>query len=183
MIKSVVEIAKQAGQEILQLYESQEVEVSQKKDASPITQADLRSHRVVVEGLSRLFPNIPVLSEESPAEVFEKRRSWEKFWLVDPLDGTKDFIARTDQFTVNIALIEDNVPQLGVIYIPVSGKAYWAERFRGSFRDGVRISNERQNQSDFIAADSHFHSSVKMQEFFRLNLIDKVKPIGSSIKF
>lgn len=102
------------------------LDVSTKSDSSPVTAADLAAHRVIVEGLALLTPNIPVLSEESPQE-WQVRRKWNRYWLVDPLDGTKEFLARNDEFTVNIALIEDGEPVMGVVYAPALKVLYAAE--------------------------------------------------------
>jgi len=104
LLQDVMALARQAGDAILEVYQ-QPFEVASKADRSPLTQADLRSHDIIVEGLRKLTPEIPVLSEEDSDIPYEERRGWQRFWLVDPLDGTKEFVSRNGEFTVNIALI------------------------------------------------------------------------------
>jgi 3'(2'), 5'-bisphosphate nucleotidase len=112
--------------------------VEYKVDHSPVTRADLVSHHILETGLARLAPHWPILSEESAAVPFDERKSWRHSWMIDPLDGTKDFLQRTGEFTVNIALIEDDRPVLGVVYAPVMDKLYFAVRGNGSYRvDGT----------------------------------------------
>src|SRR5690606_23118369 len=125
LLESVQRIAREAGRAILEVYEHPEApEVSRKADDSPLTAADLAAHRVIAAGLRELDPALPVLSEEAAVRPWEERRNWRRYWLVDPLDGTKEFIRRTGEFTVNIALIEEGVPVLGVVYAPVTGLCY-----------------------------------------------------------
>ncbi|MCC6312286.1 MAG: 3'(2'),5'-bisphosphate nucleotidase CysQ [Trueperaceae bacterium] len=117
------DIAKAAGEAILAIYAT-DFAVSTKADASPVTAADVASQDVIEAGLAKLAPGVPVIAEESPAPAFEERRTWRRFWLVDPLDGTKEFVKRNGEFSVNIALIEDGVPVLGVVHAPVAGLTY-----------------------------------------------------------
>lgn len=124
MLDTIMEICRRAGDEILAVYGDADFDVQQKSDDSPLTRADLASHRVIVDGLTRAFPDIPVLSEESEEISFEERGQWTRYFLVDPLDGTKEFINRNGEFTVNVALIESGVPTLGVVYVPVKATTY-----------------------------------------------------------
>ena len=119
-LDAVRELARAAGRSILDVYE-RGFEVTEKADGSPLTQADRAAHEVIAAGLKQLTPDIPLLSEESAAATYEIRASWECFWLVDPLDGTKEFVSRNGEFTVNIAFIERGRPTLGVVYVPVLG--------------------------------------------------------------
>jgi 3'(2'), 5'-bisphosphate nucleotidase len=139
MLPSVLAIAREAGAAIMEIYHSGELGESRKEDASPLTLADLAAHRIIARGLAALAPDIPVLSEEEAARPYAERRAWPRFWLVDPLDGTKEFIKRNGEFTVNIALIEQGVPVLGVVYAPALGVSYSAARGAGAFvqRDGA----------------------------------------------
>ncbi|MDD9821348.1 MAG: 3'(2'),5'-bisphosphate nucleotidase CysQ [Gammaproteobacteria bacterium] len=137
-LQQVARIARAAGREILEVYHAADVdaggraiEVETKSDGSPLTQADRRAHDLIHAQLARLAPDIPLLSEESDAEAFAARRAWRKFWLVDPLDGTRGFIKRNDQFTVNIALIDAGRPALGVVYAPLTGLLYAADADAG----------------------------------------------------
>ncbi len=120
---AVVALAKQAGAAIMEVY-GRSFDVTTKGDASPLTEADLRSHDIIVAGLRRLAPSYPVLSEEAAEVPFEERSAWQTYWLVDPLDGTKEFVSRNGEFTVNIALIHDHAPVFGAVYVPAVGVAY-----------------------------------------------------------
>ncbi|HEC12444.1 MAG TPA: 3'(2'),5'-bisphosphate nucleotidase [Acidiferrobacteraceae bacterium] len=127
------ELAAQAADRILDIYQ-RGFEVDTKSDGSPLTDADRAAHKVIIAGLAKLSPDIPILSEESDNHVLDVRLKWKKFWLVDPLDGTREFIKRNDEFTVNIALIDNHRPVLGVVHIPVSGVSYFACDGDGAFR-------------------------------------------------
>ena len=125
LLNEVKDIAIAAGAEILEVYNSDRaIAVTTKQDHSPITDADRRANRLIIDRLSKLTPDIPLLSEESDAIDFSQRKSWQRYWLIDPLDGTKEFIGRNGEFTVNIALIENNTAVAGVVYVPVSGVSY-----------------------------------------------------------
>jgi 3'(2'), 5'-bisphosphate nucleotidase len=125
--------AGRAGQEILGVYSGQ-FAVDSKEDRTPITEADRRAHRVIAEELQAGSP-YPLLSEEGPQAPYAERRRWRRFWLVDPLDGTKEFVKRNGEFTVNIALIQRGRPVLGVVYAPASGLLYFAARAAGAFKE------------------------------------------------
>ena len=124
------DIVLQAGKEILQVYNT-EFAVQTKQDESPLTQADLAAHQVIVAGLQQLTPGIPIISEESELPAFSERSQWRRYWLVDPLDGTKEFVSRNGEFTVNIALIEDNAPALGWVGVPVQGRLFFGNALAG----------------------------------------------------
>ena len=134
LLPQVVKLAREAGEAILAAYAEADPRVEFKPDNSPLTKADLQSHRVILDGLRRLSPEWPILSEESEEVPFDRRESWRCFWLVDPLDGTKEFLGRTGEFTVNIALVEANRPILGVVFAPAVGKLYFAARGACAFR-------------------------------------------------
>jgi 3'(2'), 5'-bisphosphate nucleotidase len=134
LIRQVNEIARQAGAAIMVIYRSGDgVGETSKMDGSPLTLADMAAHRTIVEGLGKLTPDCPVLSEEDAQIPYVERAQWTRFWLVDPLDGTKEFIKRNGEFTVNIALIENGAPVLGVVYAPVLEVSYYAARGAGAF--------------------------------------------------
>ena len=125
LLGDLLELAVQAGNAITHYYEAPGADQFQAKgDDSPLTQADLASDHMLQAGLSALELVLPVLSEESPATAFAERHLWRRYWLVDPLDGTKEFLARTGEFTINIALIEDHRPRLGLLYLPLQRMAY-----------------------------------------------------------
>lgn len=124
LMEQVVTIAYQAAEKILEFYETEGLYVEQKSDESPLTAADLASHQYITAALEAIDSSIPILSEESAPEDFSERKKWAQYWLVDPLDGTKEFIARNPEFTVNIALIEGNEAVLGVVLVPPTGACY-----------------------------------------------------------
>ena len=126
-IQDIVKIAQAAGEKILEVYGREDFGTRLKSDDSPLTEADLAAHHMIVDGLKSLDDSIPVLSEESADIDWDSRRQWQKYWLVDPLDGTKEFIKRNGEFTVNIALIENNQPVAGVVYAPVLETTYFAD--------------------------------------------------------
>lgn len=129
-------LARRAGAAILKIYNSQDaLEVDRKQDSSPLTAADLAAHRILVTGLTGLLEGVPVLSEESAMPSFDVRGSWHRYWLIDPLDGTKEFINRNGEFTVNIALIDDGKPILGVVYVPTLNLMYIGGQSLGAFKD------------------------------------------------
>lgn len=127
-MQQVVDIARRAGAAIMEVYRSGDTGETSKADNSPLTLADLAAHRTIVEALTRLTPEIPVLSEEAADIPYPERAQWTRFWLVDPLDGTKEFIKRNGEFTVNIALVENGEPVMGVVYAPVPDVCYYGAR-------------------------------------------------------
>ncbi|RPF54189.1 3'(2'),5'-bisphosphate nucleotidase CysQ [Aquisalibacillus elongatus] len=133
MLKEVVDISINAGKEIMEIYKK-DFDVEYKEDESPLTTADQRSHDVIMKGLTQHFPDIPVLSEEGADIPYDERKNWEKFFLVDPLDGTKEFIKKNGEFTVNIALIEGHYPSLGVIYTPALDILYIGVEGKGAYK-------------------------------------------------
>ncbi len=150
-LPQVVAIAEAAGREILAIYRDESRwQVQHKEDDSPLTAADLAANRVIVAGLQALTPDIPIISEECEEIPYAVRAPWPRCWLVDPLDGTKEFIARNDEFSVNIALIDGHEAVLGVVYSPVSGVAYAAARGLGAFRQ-QQENRQRLRVADFPA--------------------------------
>ncbi len=141
-IERIIEITREAGAAILAIYETDDFGVETKSDDSPLTRADLAAHQIILRGLTALDPGTPILSEESEPLSFDERKQWSRYYLVDPLDGTKEFISRNGEFTVNIALIEHGIPVLGVVYVPVTDVVYAGEQLKGTGafveRDGQR---------------------------------------------
>ena len=142
LLPEVVRIAKQAGEKIMEVYEAG-FEIETKADESPVTTADLAANDIIEKELNKLLPLFPILSEESENVSFEEREKRETYWLVDPLDGTKEFIKRHDSFTVNIALIHKNKSILGVIYAPALGMSYYACKGHGSYKE---MTTESEHQ-------------------------------------
>lgn len=132
-LEPLLDIAQSAGSRILEIYSSG-FSVQQKADHSPVTEADLAAHKIILEGLKNLTPDLPVVSEESSQLPFSERRRWERYWLVDPLDGTKEFISKNGDFTVNIALVEQHAPVAGVVHIPMENRSYSGVIGVGAYR-------------------------------------------------
>ena len=187
LISSTVEIAKLAGEGITEIYNS-DFDYQLKKDLSPITAADNLSHNIITERLKILTPEIPILSEESCDISYKIRANWTKYWLVDPLDGTKEFIKRNGEFTVNIALIENNTPIFGVIHLPVTSETYWGSQVNGSFYSSgnndvkeIRVSENHQNPIRLVASRSH--PSEMLNSLLKKIVDYEIIEVGSSIKF
>ena len=145
LLTQVVSLALQAGERIMSVYEScSDVEVVTKADDSPLTKADIASHCVLEEGLLALTPGVPIISEESNLPSFNERREWGRYWLIDPLDGTKEFINHNGEFTVNVALIEQGVAVLGVVVVPVTGVVYTGLRGSGASKQIAGLSQPIQ---------------------------------------
>ncbi|OGT81698.1 MAG: 3'(2'),5'-bisphosphate nucleotidase [Gammaproteobacteria bacterium RIFCSPLOWO2_02_FULL_61_13] len=181
-------IAQQAAGRIMAIY-SADIAVTAKADHSPLTEADLASHAVICAQLLELAPDIPILSEESSGVAFSERSHWQRFWLVDPLDGTKEFINRNGQFTVNIALIEDHRPVLGVVQVPAQDQCYFAWDGGGAQRRGadgkiVSIHTRRTQAGRLVLAGSRSHGSADQERFFQaLGENVEILSMGSSLKF
>ena len=184
-IKDIVAITKEAGDAIMQIY-SQDFEVEYKQDKSPLTLADKKANDIIENSLSQLSVNLPILSEEGKDIPYKQRKHWEYFWLIDPLDGTKEFIKKNDEFTVNIALIHKDTPVLGVVYAPALDVCYWAKQSYGAFKDGKRLPLKTENQREtYKIVASRSHMSNETQAFINNIDTDKEKElvsIGSSLK-
>ena len=193
LLPPVVELARRAGEAILPFWRAN-VAVSAKADDSPVTAADLAAHKIIAEGLKALAPEIPVLSEEDCDIPLAQRQAWQRWWLVDPLDGTKEFIAGTEEFTVNIALVEQGRVVFGVVTMPVSGRAYYGGQGIGAWRaeaDGVeqpiQVRLAPPAGESFTVVASRRHSSPQ-QERLLAGLGEalgelELANIGSSLKF
>lgn len=188
LLDEVAAIARAAGREILEVYAAEEVVATSKADASPLTEADLRAHSLIVERLGQLRPQLPVLSEEAADTAYSERSRWTRYWLVDPLDGTKEFLSRNGQFTVNIALIEAHRPQLGVVHVPVDDTTYggipghgaWRQRAGGA-QQAIQVAARSATPLRVVGSRSHRGDSLDA-------FLERVQPyelhaIGSSLKF
>jgi 3'(2'), 5'-bisphosphate nucleotidase len=165
-IGTILAIARQAGDAILTVYGS-DFAVQTKEDRSPLTEADLAAHRIILDALARLTPDIPVLSEESAATDWSVRRAWRAYWLVDPLDGTREFVKRNGEFTVNIALIQDGVAVLGVVHAPVLGVSYFGGAGLGAFRQQgaetprpIQVATPAEHPLRVVGSRSHAGDSL-----------------------
>lgn len=180
-------IAQQAGEKILAVYHSGEFDVEQKSDNSPLTKADMVAHELIITQLQALT-DFPILSEESAHIDFSERKTWPQYWLIDPLDGTREFIKRNGEFTVNIALIEEHRAVLGVVYVPVTGISYYAARGMPAFKQlpdaaPKSIQVRTINKNKLVVAGSRSHASAKLLAFIALlNAEIELISIGSSLK-
>ena len=186
MLNKVIEIARDAGDAIMSVYQ-RDFATYEKKDESPLTEADLAAHEVIVAGLKELTPEIPVLSEESTDISWEERSQWETYWLVDPLDGTKEFIKRNGEFTVNIALISHHKAVMGVVYAPVLKQFYYADE-NGAFKVteaeapvALKVA-DHQNGDVWNVVASRSHMSEETKAFVGKLGDAELVSMGSSLK-
>jgi len=186
LIDAVLPIVARAGEAIMSVYES-EFAVERKDDNSPLTKADLESQRIILQGLADVTPEIPVLSEESAQAPWIERRTWSTLWVVDPLDGTREFVKRNGEFTVNIALITDHEPMLGFIGVPAQRISYWGARDIGAFvhrpDSPVQQIKVSEPATPLRVAGSRSHTTPQTARY-----LEKLRPyvlqsVGSSIKF
>jgi 3'(2'), 5'-bisphosphate nucleotidase len=200
MANKVADLAERAGEAIMEIYQQADFETRLKEDESPLTAADLAAHNVLVDGLAELTPDIPVLSEESSAITYEERRQWQTFWLVDPLDGTKEFIKRNGEFTVNVALISgDQISGdqtggyravMGVVHAPALETTYWAVDGQGAFKRSpqgeapIRVAQDDSLPITVVVSRSHLR---ERDEQFIAELRERyedvhLQPTGSALK-
>ncbi|MFT6069435.1 MAG: 3'(2'), 5'-bisphosphate nucleotidase [Bacteriovoracaceae bacterium] len=188
MIEKIIEIAEEAGRVVEKVAEKA-FKVSIKSDNTPVTEADLASHEYITEALKKLYPEIPILSEESCSIDVKERQAWKKYFLVDPIDGTKEFIKQNGQYAVLISLMEDNRPTLGVIHAPVLKETWYAEKGKGAFKkdpDGsvASIMVTPAPEKKIKVAVSASHLSKKTSEYMEKEFkAFETHPIGSAIKF
>jgi 3'(2'), 5'-bisphosphate nucleotidase len=186
ILQQVLSVCHTAGQAILEVYAS-DFEVDVKTDQSPLTEADRRAHDLIVAGLAKIDSSLPVLSEESPPSVLTERFQWQRFWLVDPLDGTREFVKRNGEFTVNIALVENHRTTLGVVHAPVLGTNYLGQLGVGAWTSGpdqaetpIRVTTPARSEPVVVGSRSHRGKSLD-QILERLGNHQLVA-MGSSLK-
>lgn len=188
-LKKLMAITQDAGVAIMAVYGTEKLEIQYKDDTSPLTAADQAAHDIILEGLQQNWPDIPVLSEEGGEIPYSVRRNWQRFWLVDPLDGTKEFIKRNGEFTVNIALIEKGCPVLGVVYAPVQEKMYCGVVGVGAYvaSCGGALVPIRVRTTDakvgITVVVSRSHPSAELQTYLRDLKVAETLALGSSLKF
>jgi len=187
ILPEVILLAEKAGKAIMEVYGDQDFGVTLKADHSPLTRADLAAHRIILSGLQDLTPDIPALSEESDESSYEKRRTWPIYWLIDPLDGTKEFIKRNTEFSVNIALIKDGKPILGVVHAPAIGFTSYASDQSGAFKKvsgqepiPIHASDYRIDKLKIVTSRSHIGKTLT--RFLEMMENYEVLRAGSSIK-
>ncbi len=191
IMPEICRISVEAGNAILGVYEAgNDLGVEYKADDSPLTKADQASNEEICKGLDLLDPKFPIISEENKLCTFEERSQYEHYWLIDPLDGTKEFIKRNGEFTVNIALIKEHTPIAGVVYVPVTEELFWAIKGEGSFykkgNEAVRKLScnpfsKKESGLGIVCSRSHLNEATSefIEQFDSPNLVSK----GSSLKF
>lgn len=188
MLSELKTLIRQAGSVVLDIYHSG-YEVTNKADQSPVTDADIAAHNILLNGLSALTPEIPVLSEESYDADNMERFNWSTFWLVDPLDGTKEFIKRNGEFTINIALIAESIPVLGLVYAPVTKILYWGQQGKGAYKQinddtpiNIQVAPVPDKATGWRVVGSRSHQSDRFHTFMRALPDADIVAIGSSLK-
>ena len=185
--RAVIDLAKAAGEKIMAIY-AQDFDVDYKDDSSPLTQADLASHHCIVDGLRELTPQIPALSEESSEDEKRNRMSWQTYWLIDPLDGTKEFVKKNGEFTVNIALVSNHQPVFGVVNAPALDVTYWGDKFSGAFKveggveKSITVRSRPASSADWIVVGSRSHQSDEFKAFMEDYGDAEIVSMGSSLK-
>lgn len=186
--EKIISLAHTAGKSVLDVYH-RDFEIYSKADKSPLTEADLASHNEIIKGLAILTPNIPILSEESKISSWAIRKNWNRYWLVDPLDGTKEFLKRNNEFTINIALIEENKPIWGVVYAPVLDWTYvgdvkskLATKIIKSEVQKIKVANLPNLKEQWRIVGSRSHKSKSFENFFRSFSCADLISMGSSLK-
>jgi len=183
-LKEIENIALKAGEEVIKIY-NKDFEIEYKDDKSPLTIADLKANEIICQSLTSLYPNIPILSEENKKIEYKDRKDWEYYWCIDPIDGTKEFIKKNGEFTINIALIYKNSPILGVVYAPILEDMYSAKKGNGAFKNGIKLPIKRDDNKLVVVA-SKSHLSPETEEYINsleLNGRELIKiSKGSSLK-
>lgn len=186
LLESIIQLAEQAGEKILEIYDT-DYAIEHKKDETPLTEADMAAHHLIDAGLQQLTPEIPILSEESANIPFAQRQQWQRYWLVDPLDGTREFIKRNGEFSVNIALVENGDAVLGVVYAPVMRTSYYARRGAGAFkrepgRRGSLIHCHAPARDKVIVAGSRSYRGPSLDAFLVKLANYEIISMGSALK-
>lgn len=187
MLTEIIDLARKAGEDIMKIYAGADIGVTYKGDESPLTLADRAAHETIECGLRAIVKDIPVISEEGEETPYSVRKYYKRFWLVDPLDGTKEFIRKNGEFTVNIALIEDRVPVLGVVYAPAMDLMYYAAKGEGAFKVAgsvpVRLAVWGAQSGPVRVVASRSHPSPATEEFLKTYVVKEIVYAGSSLKF
>jgi 3'(2'), 5'-bisphosphate nucleotidase len=186
--EAIIHLCRSAGQAVMRVYENGETKVNNKKDSSPVTEADLISDQIIQKGLRDLYPEIPVISEEDEIPDFTVRKKWKYFWLIDPLDGTSEFIHKTGEFSIHVALIDTKKVVAGFVHLPFTGITYYAMAGQGAFRvtgeSVIRLKSTGSFQEQQIPriTISRFHQDKKTMDYINKIKLKELVQIGSSLK-
>lgn len=184
-IDNIKDIAIEAGKRIMEIYNG-DFSIEYKKDLSPLTYADKESNKIICNNLEKLYPNIPIMSEENQEINYNTRKEWEYYWCIDPIDGTKEFIKKNDEFTVNIALIYKSRPVLGVVYAPALNELYYAKEGEGAYKNfnklPLKVNSSPEKSLKVVASKSHL--SIETQDFIDKLKSEQIEQVsrGSSLK-
>ncbi len=184
-LEKIVDTAKEAGDAIMEIYKK-DFKIEYKDDKSPLTEADTKANDIICKRLQELYPQIPIISEENKEVAYEVRKNWEYYWCIDPIDGTKEFIKKNDEFTVNIALIHRDTPVIGVVYAPAINEIYKAKKGNGAFKNNqklpLHINNQPEEKLSVVASKSHL--SEETQTFIDNLETQEIEQVskGSSLK-
>ncbi len=183
-IEDIKQIALEAGKEIMKIY-NRDFSVEYKDDKSPLTEADIKSNEIICKALEELYPQVPIMSEENKQIDYEVRKNWEYYWCIDPIDGTKEFIKKNGEFTVNIALIHEDTPVLGVVYAPALNDIYYCDgkySYKNNQKLPLKINNDQKEKIYVVASKSHLSSET--QEFIDNLDAKQIEQVakGSSLK-
>ena len=187
-VNKIIDVAKMAGNKILEIYNEESFDHQLKADNSPLTEADIASHNLITQQLKTITPKIPILSEESSSILWQERKQWECYWLIDPLDGTKEFIKKNGEFTVNIALIYKHEPILGVVHAPVLNETWVGEKGKISKKiekgiaRTIRVKQHKPGEV-YKVVGSRSHAGDSLNEFLKELEKYELVSMGSSIKF
>lgn len=186
LLNPVIQIAYQAGKAIMEVYDAG-FSVDRKSDQTPVTEADMAANQVIESGLKELTPHLPILTEETKPVPYAERKNWPRYWLIDPLDGTREFIKRNGEFTVNIALIDNDESVLGVVYAPVIGVLYYAAKGQGAFKqestsDPVTICVNEKCSGKIVVACGRSHPTEEVKNFIENLGEHEIIRVGSALK-
>ena len=186
LLPMLIMLCRSTGNRITEIYNGK-FEIERKSDMTPVTCADMAAHCAITAGLEMLLPNIPILSEEDADIPFEERRQWQRYWLIDPIDGTREFINRTGEFTINIALIDNNQPILGIVYAPVIEVCYYASRGNGAYKlingqQPLPLSIRPCDNSNTIVVGGRSGTTPQFESYVGKIPSPQVINIGSSLK-
>ncbi len=185
MLRQICQLAREAGAAIMEVYQAEQpLQVEHKMDDSPVTAADIAAHQIIKAGLLRIAPDIPLISEEDPP-AWEVRKHWLRYWLVDPLDGTKEFIRRNGEFTVNIALIENGVPVMGVVYVPAQNVLYSGEgrQARKEINGQTLPIKAHTAQAPVVVVSRSHKDDEELKDYLSQLGVHHTLSVGSSLKF